>query len=403
MPQIKLKNTSIVFLAAVLFWLAPAKAQDSSYTMEVSQGISYHRLIEKNERLVVNILKINLKSEDYRVEAVKAHDLLDSRETTSEMCRRISDEGSSVIAGINADYWDSKGEIINNMVDNRIIVKAVEGHADDKLNRLFTQLALTENNKPLMGKFDFNGMIILKDGIKEKINRINSKTDSASITLYNHYQGKNTPEEKSGLRVFETKLRPAGNSGDTLIFVLKNDPVAGGNSPIIRNGFVLSYSGRMAGLLNPQLKEGDTVKVLLSFVPREGKIFTLTGGLPQIVKNGINLAAFSDTLDGLSRSFTVTKHPRTGVGFSKDSTFLFFITVDGRQESSSGMSLREFANLMISQGVYQGLNLDGGGSTTMVIDGKVVNHPSDPTGERPVGSCLLVVKRDKDEKNNNSR
>lgn len=57
------------------------------------------------------------------------------------------------------------------------------------------------------------------------------------------------------------------------------------------------------------------------------------------------------------------------------------------------MSLVEFANLMLSIGVYEGLNLDGGGSTTMVVDGEVVNKPSDPTGERPVGNALVVFYR----------
>jgi len=46
---------------------------------------------------------------------------------------------------------------------------------------------------------------------------------------------------------------------------------------------------------------------------------------------------------------------------------------------------------MLELGVYEGMNFDGGGSTTMVVDGKVVNSPSDKTGERPVGSGLLVV------------
>ena len=51
------------------------------------------------------------------------------------------------------------------------------------------------------------------------------------------------------------------------------------------------------------------------------------------------------------------------------------------------MTLVEFADLMIKEGIYQGLNLDGGGSTTMVINGKVENSPSDKTGERKVGDC----------------
>jgi exopolysaccharide biosynthesis protein len=59
------------------------------------------------------------------------------------------------------------------------------------------------------------------------------------------------------------------------------------------------------------------------------------------------------------------------------------------------MSLAEFGDLMIRSGVYQGLNLDGGGSTTMVVDGVVVNSPSDAAGERPVANCLLLLERRK--------
>jgi exopolysaccharide biosynthesis protein len=55
------------------------------------------------------------------------------------------------------------------------------------------------------------------------------------------------------------------------------------------------------------------------------------------------------------------------------------------------MSLVELARLMLTLGAFEAINLDGGGSTTMVINGEVVNSPSDKTGERPVGSALLVV------------
>jgi exopolysaccharide biosynthesis protein len=57
------------------------------------------------------------------------------------------------------------------------------------------------------------------------------------------------------------------------------------------------------------------------------------------------------------------------------------------------MTLLEFADIMIVEGIYQGLNLDGGGSTAMIVNNKLVNIPSDATGERDVGNCLLLLKR----------
>ena len=61
---------------------------------------------------------------------------------------------------------------------------------------------------------------------------------------------------------------------------------------------------------------------------------------------------------------------------------------------SLSMSLLEFADLMIDEGIYQGLNLDGGGSTTMIINNKVVNSPSDNTGERAVGNSLVLIREE---------
>ncbi len=69
------------------------------------------------------------------------------------------------------------------------------------------------------------------------------------------------------------------------------------------------------------------------------------------------------------------------------------VTVDGRQIFSVGMSLPEFADLLLKLGAWEALNLDGGGSTTMMLEGQIVNYPSDQTGERPVGNCLLLVAR----------
>jgi exopolysaccharide biosynthesis protein len=55
------------------------------------------------------------------------------------------------------------------------------------------------------------------------------------------------------------------------------------------------------------------------------------------------------------------------------------------------MSLTELAKMMMQLGSYDAMNFDGGGSTTMVVGGQIVNRPSDQAGERPVGSALLVI------------
>ncbi len=68
-------------------------------------------------------------------------------------------------------------------------------------------------------------------------------------------------------------------------------------------------------------------------------------------------------------------------------------SVDGRQAASVGVTIVELAELMKEFGAWDALNFDGGGSTTMVVQGRIVNAPSDPLGEREIASGLLLVRR----------
>lgn len=88
------------------------------------------------------------------------------------------------------------------------------------------------------------------------------------------------------------------------------------------------------------------------------------------------------------------RHPRTGVGLTNDGSALF-VTVDGRRADAFGMTLREFAVLMRAWGAVWAVNLDGGASTAMVLRGRVMNSPSDPSGERLVQYAVVLVRSDR--------
>lgn len=100
------------------------------------------------------------------------------------------------------------------------------------------------------------------------------------------------------------------------------------------------------------------------------------------------------TEERLAAGFDTTRHPRTLVGVDAEGG-IWLVTVDGRQPALSlGMNFVELQALSRRLGLRSALNLDGGGSTTMVVRGNVVNHPSDPTGPRPVSDALLVFARE---------
>jgi exopolysaccharide biosynthesis protein len=91
--------------------------------------------------------------------------------------------------------------------------------------------------------------------------------------------------------------------------------------------------------------------------------------------------------------------PRTAIGINRNGRYLYIIVVDGRQPFySEGATFADLAKLLIDQGVFMGMSLDGGGSSTLVIEGKkgepvLLNSPIDsylPGRERPVGNHLGI-------------
>lgn len=81
--------------------------------------------------------------------------------------------------------------------------------------------------------------------------------------------------------------------------------------------------------------------------------------------------------------------PRTCIGQRQDGTVLFLV-IDGRQTDSVGATLKNAQDILLNYGAYNAFNLDGGASSTMVFDGKLVNKPSDILGERYVPTAFIV-------------
>lgn len=113
------------------------------------------------------------------------------------------------------------------------------------------------------------------------------------------------------------------------------------------------------------------------------------GGFPELLDGGGPPADNEDVARSL---FATTRHPRTAVAFDADERVLWMIVVDGRQGSySSGMTLAELTEVLVALGADEAINLDGGGSSVMVIGRLPTSHPSDAEGERRVANALAVT------------
>lgn len=117
-------------------------------------------------------------------------------------------------------------------------------------------------------------------------------------------------------------------------------------------------------------------------------VFDTVGGNPTLIENG---SVQKQSIYGGS-SFVSGRHPRTAVAYNARTNRLFFVTVDGRQPKySRGMTLAGLTHFLRKRlGATDALNLDGGGSTTMVVKGKVRGRPSDGS-QRAVSSALVVL------------
>jgi len=101
--------------------------------------------------------------------------------------------------------------------------------------------------------------------------------------------------------------------------------------------------------------------------------------------------AFGPTLilNGKLQSCTPGYNPRTAVGQTKDGKMLLLV-LDGRRGLKEGATLKEVQNIMLQFGAHNAVNLDGGSTTTMYLNGEVINTPCDALGERPTASIVYV-------------
>lgn len=138
--------------------------------------------------------------------------------------------------------------------------------------------------------------------------------------------------------------------------------------------------------------DGDSIRVgNWAFPVEEPDARTeILGGYPTLLRAG---GWVGDLQQADRPAFSTQRHPRTALGFDPGSARAWLVVVDGRGSSSEGMTLPELADLLRALGAREALNLDGGGSSVMVIRGETVTRPSDPQGERAVVNAL-VVRRD---------
>ncbi|MBS1721251.1 MAG: phosphodiester glycosidase family protein [Armatimonadetes bacterium] len=159
--------------------------------------------------------------------------------------------------------------------------------------------------------------------------------------------------------------------------------------PIEPREFVVTVTGTKRAAW-ASTKVGDTIRVKSTFSGFGNVDLTQAiGGGPTVVRGGKSIVERVAEDEGFGGAFRTTPHPRTAIGRRANGE-VWFMVVDGRQTMSTGFSLDDMANWFLNNGCVDAINLDGGGSSELFVNGVIANRPSDGT-ERPNANGVMFL------------
>lgn len=349
---------------------------------QVADGIEYAEMTRGTEKEPIRLNLLRLDLTKVRLDVVHALDSAIGLEKTSSIATR-----HGAIAAINAGFF---------RLDKSIF-------AGDPTGVLMIDNSVYSDS--------FAGRVALM--IKNRATKTNVSIERANINYSirigkkDYEIGINRERRENDLVIYKPEFNQTTlTNGNGVEFVVRKERVSqildGKGSTIIPgDGYIISASGKRRDEFLKILKIGTRTETLIAHSSPTEMIPTLTfgqsediiGGQPQLIKNGKIEITWEQ--EKSSKEFVETKHPRTAVAKLKDGKFLM-VTIDGRQpEHSIGINLNELAELLLELGATEAMNLDGGGSTTMFLNGKIVNKPSDKEGERSISDAILVFPRKK--------
>lgn len=328
--------------------------------VDVTSGVKHVKLTKYyNGRPVrINVVEVDMKlaKEFELTPALSSDSTLKSRRTITTIAKN-----NNAIVALNGTYFKPQtGVPLGTLMINQ---KMYTGPIYDRV---------------AMGIFD-NGFDIARiqldatikgSGKTIKVNNINQpRMLSTHVLVYTPEWGKYSPAAPKygvGLQVIDNKITKASANA----------------VEIPENGYVIS--GPKSILYS--LIEKKDVELSIKTNPNwEGVKHIISGG-PYLVKNGeVFVDMTAQKLQAIGG-----RNPRSAIGYTKENNFIF-VAVDGREGSSIGMTLMELANFMQSIGCVGAINLDGGGSTVMYVNGKVVNNPQQ-TGGIPLSNAIILSK-----------
>lgn len=321
----------------------------SRQTTQLAGGVSYtYAQEELNGRPLVSYLVSVAPTARLQLRPFSAAGMYNGR---GSVAKQAAQRG--LVAAINASYFDTDGWVIGNVKDKGNFV------AMDSTPR--SGYVASEDKQQIVRDLAYKGTLSLPDGRLLTLKGMNRARIANDLVLFNAYYAPSTKTNQFGREVKIKNGRVVAIS-------------TAGNMSIEPNSVVISGHGVNADAL-ASLRLGDHVTLTQTLGSNlADAATTVVSGGPLLVENGrVNVRTAEEQI---APDIARGRAPRTALGIKKDGTLLLLV-VDGRSSASAGLTLAELAQYLVKLGAVSAVNYDGGGSSEMVINGNIVNKPSD--------------------------
>ena len=356
------------------------------YPHRVGPGMTAAKFDLPAMPLKVSVVEMDLTNPYVMMETCLGGDKSVACETPVSMVARNTRPGHEVVGAVNGDFFmtspsNEVGLPLSGQVRTGELVLSSHNRAC---------LVLDTNNRPYIDRLTFTGTVACGE-TSFPLNLVNRMrygyeniAANQSILFTRSYGPVTYDGSSTGKMVVLVPAREpfTWQANGTEHCVIESIVDAQGSMPIPDGKAILWLKGTYANHAS-SMEVGDeltvTFRLTLNNEGQDVDISQLIGGSDHIIMQ-----------HGQFKEDWAERHPRTAIGFNADSTRLYFVVVDGRHVSSTGVTLREMKGIFDALGAVNAVNLDGGGSSCILVNDEVLNHPSDGPVRAVGNGCLFV-------------
>jgi hypothetical protein len=356
-----------------------AQAGTPSLYPEVVPGLIYSQQRIGDIPWSIHIVKIDRSHREFELQATKAKGIVLGLGTVSEQVHSIPPENGTPVAAINGDYFVIKpgpyqGDPAGLNIIQGELLSAPTG----------ASFWVDASGSPHIGNVTSRFRVIWNDALAMPMGFNEERKDDA-IVLYTPTVGPSTMTVGGIEFILEAASRDpwlplrVGETYTGRVMALRER----GDTLLTPGTVVMSVGPKLLSRI-PEVKLGSLIHFSLETTPDLLGIPTAVGGGPILVKQG----------KAIEFDPSQPRHPRTALCFND--RYVIFFVVDGRQPKlSAGMTHQELAGQMVQSGCTEAINLDGGGSSTEWLGGRIMNSPSDGQERRVANALVFIIKKDK--------